>query len=69
MPENESEIEFLLRMVRTVRNNLFHGGKYNIEVHEEVERTELLLQNSLTILMACLRLSQEVERQFIQAVI
>jgi hypothetical protein len=34
---HESEIEFLLRMVRCVRNNLFHGGKHIIEVHEDTE--------------------------------
>ena len=33
-PDEETDIQFLLRMVRCVRNNLFHGGKYNIEVHE-----------------------------------
>jgi hypothetical protein len=49
MPEHESEVEFLLRMVRSVRNNLFHGGKHNIK---KTERTELLLRHSLTILRA-----------------
>jgi hypothetical protein len=56
-PHNETDIEFLLRMVRCVRNNLFHGGKYNIGVHEDVQRTERLLRSSLTILAACLDLA------------
>jgi hypothetical protein len=56
-PRSETDIEFLLRMVRCVRNNLFHGGKYNIEVHEDTQRTELLLRSSMTILAACLELA------------
>lgn len=47
IPENEHRIQFLLRMVRSVRNNLFHGGKFNNEVHESAERTTLLLENSM----------------------
>lgn len=56
-PVQEREIEFLLRMVRCVRNNLFHGGKYNIAIHEDRQRTEILLRSSLVILDACLNLS------------
>jgi hypothetical protein len=67
--EGEPEIDFLLRMIRTVRNNLFHGGKYNIEVHEDTHRTELLLTHSLTILKECLGLVPQVKRAFEEAVI
>lgn len=67
--EHESDLEFLLRMVRCVRNNLFHGGKYNIEVHEETERTERLLKNSLIILNECLTLAPIVKQVFDQATI
>jgi hypothetical protein len=56
-PVRDTEIEFLLRMVRCVRNNLFHGGKYNIAMHEDTQRTEMLLRSSLVILDACLNLS------------
>ena len=61
-PAQESEIEFLLRMVRCIRNNLFHGGKHNIGVHEDTERTEMLLRSSLTILEECLTLEPRVKR-------
>lgn len=56
-PKGESEIAFLLRMVRSVRNNLFHGGKYNIDFHEDTDRTTMLLRSSLHILNACLNIS------------
>jgi hypothetical protein len=55
--EGETDIEFLLRMVRVVRNNLFHGGKYNADPHESIERTELLLRSSLAVLEACLHIA------------
>lgn len=68
-PKHESDIEFLLRMVRCVRNNLFHGGKYNLEVHEDTERTEQLLRSALIILKECLALAPRVNRAFHQAAI
>jgi len=56
-----------LRMVRSIRNNLFHGGKYNIEVHEDTDRTEHLLRSSLVVLEECLELSPEVRLHFEEA--
>jgi hypothetical protein len=70
MPNNGlSEIEKVLLLVRRVRNNLFHGGKFNIEVHEKKERTERLLKSSLIILKACLELDEGVQNNFQQATI
>jgi len=68
-PQSQSDVEFLLRMVRSVRNNLFHGAKHNIELHEDIQRTELLLDNGLIILRECLRLSPQVKNEFDKAVI
>ncbi len=49
----------ILLMVRTVRNNLFHGGKY----HENIEdRDELLIKHSLKVLSECIKLDQDVYR-------
>jgi hypothetical protein len=63
------EIDFLLRMARTVRNNLFHGGKHNNDVHELPERTEALLMNSMIILRECLRLSPRQQLAYDEALI
>jgi len=68
-PDSESEVAFLLRMVRCIRNNLFHGGKYNIDVHVDTERTEMLLRSSLVILEECLSLATQVRQAFDKAVI
>jgi hypothetical protein len=66
-PPNETEVEFLLRMVRGIRNNLFHGGKYSIGVHEDLQRTEHLLRCALIILQSCLHLSPEQSRAYREA--
>ena len=66
---SETEIEFLLRMIRCVRNNLFHGAKFNAGVHEDAERTRLLLQHSLTVLQACLDLAPAVNAIYQDAIL
>ena len=54
----------LLLMVRTVRNNLFHGGKYLPEGEHEPGRNKLLVKHALTILLACSKLNDEVRSSF-----
>ena len=51
-PETNSQADKLLIYVRRVRNNLFHGGKFN-EHWFAPERDEPLLRHSLTILTEC----------------
>jgi hypothetical protein len=60
----------LLVLVRRVRNNLFHGGKFtDLALASERERNELLLRHSLAILHRCLELSPAVETSFDQAML
>lgn len=65
-PENTPLIHELLLSIRTVRNNLFHGAKFQEILHENHsnDRNQLLLQSSLIILEECLRLSTPVRRTF-----
>lgn len=53
-----SDLEQILVYVRRVRNNLFHGGKYPDPVGpiEEVARNKQLIQESLAVLVAVLKL-------------
>lgn len=55
---------WLLRMVRSVRNNLFHGGKFPLISIMEPSRDREVLLNSLVILQSSLTLDAEVQRQF-----
>lgn len=58
----ESEERYLLRLVSTIRNNLFHGGKYPYPFGpiEEPSRDRRLLQAGVVVLQACLSLSPQV---------
>lgn len=57
---NEPLIVWLLRLIRTVRNNLFHGGKFAHEEIKDPSRNEELLISSLVILQECIELSEKL---------
>lgn len=64
-----TEIEQVLLLIRTARNNLFHGGKFNFENLKNTERTINLLSYSIVILKACLELSPDVKYNYDNAAI
>ena len=51
-----SNEERVLLMVKTIRNNLFHGGKYQEGQILEVERSSELINAALEILLGCVSL-------------
>ena len=61
--QNPTYLLNLLRMVRRVRNNLFHGGKFSSLITEPA-RDRNLIKNSLTILKDCLPLNPLVNSFF-----
>ena len=52
LPSSRHRAELILLLVCRVRNNLFHGGKFNGNWFEP-ERSEQLIRHALTILRAC----------------
>jgi hypothetical protein len=62
--QNEAEAQYLLRLVRDVRNNLFHGGKYPSGSESEVGRNAKLLRACLTVLDHCRSLNPAVGNAF-----
>lgn len=54
----------LLVLVRRVRNNLFHGGKFQTGIAAEVSRDTKLLDSSLAVLEACLRSEHDITYHF-----
>ena len=62
-PSSNSRADKLLIYVRRVRNNLFHGGKFNGHWFEP-ERSEPLLRHSLVILSACVESVLEVREAY-----
>ena len=59
--DGESYARFALRLVCTVRNNLFHGGKYQDGLALEVARNKALLEAALAVLTECYELDTELQ--------
>ncbi len=57
---NQKSTQQLLLMVRTVRNNLFHGGKFLPNGEHETGRNQRLVESSLAILCTCISLNERV---------
>lgn len=62
--DGESLEKYVLRLVRTVRNNLFHGGKYPSGPMYDMARDGKLLKESIVVLRQCLELSDSVRKAF-----
>jgi hypothetical protein len=62
--------QFTIACVRTVRNNLFHGGKFPMPVGpvDDVAHNTELVSSSLRVLRACLRFDSDVRASFEAAV-
>ena len=57
VPDHKSKTELILRLVCPVRNNPFHGGKFNGHWFEP-QRSEDLLKHALVILNACVSMNR-----------
>lgn len=62
-PTTDSQADKLLIYVRRVRNNLFHGGKFNGHWFAP-ERSEPLLKHSLVILSSCVESIPDVKSAY-----
>lgn len=62
-PNTDLHADRVLIYVRRVRNNLFHGGKFNGRWFEP-QRSELLLRHCLTILRACIAGSDDLNQAY-----
>jgi hypothetical protein len=66
--ENEPLLIWLLRAIRVVRNNLFHGGKFPHFVFNDPSRNGALLSHAIVILAAALPLDARVCSMFFEAI-
>lgn len=62
-PGSKNQTDLLLHYVRRVRNNLFHGGKFNGRWFEP-ERSGPLIHAGIVVLNACLQVSEEVNAAY-----
>lgn len=58
-PDHQNTADLLLKYISRIRNNLFHGGKFNGHWFDP-ERSRELLAAGLVVLNCCLELSPEV---------
>lgn len=65
---NEPLVNKLSLSIRDIRNNLFHGGKFNGNYQEDVSRNFILLNHSIEILNHWLKLSQPVKQKFLEPI-
>lgn len=65
---NEPEINRVGLSIRDVRNNLFHGGKFQGNFQQDVSRNYILLKNSIIVLNDWLRLSDIVRNNYLQPI-
>jgi hypothetical protein len=63
--QDDFDEKYLLRLVRAVRHNLFHGGKYPREgLVPDVARNRELLEAGISVLQWCLALSPNVKEAY-----
>lgn len=62
---NEPEINKLSLHIRDIRNNLFHGGKFNGIYERDISRNYKLINAALIVLNEFIVLNQEVQIAFV----
>jgi hypothetical protein len=60
--DGESDEAYVLRLLKTARNNLFHGGKYPDGPIEEVAHDREILRTALVVLDGCYEIHAGVQR-------
>lgn len=65
---NNQEINKLSLSIRDIRNNLFHGGKFNGNYQADISRNYILLKNAIIILNDWLNLSNQVRDNFLEPI-
>ena len=61
-PNGNAAVELLL-CVRRVRNNMFHGGKFN-DHWLDPQRSQTLIEHAIKVLDACLSASEPLSRAY-----
>lgn len=60
----QTKAQQTLLMIRTIRNNLFHGGKHYPEGEQEPGRNQQLVAHGLYVLKRCLPMHQTVQERY-----
>lgn len=63
---NDPDSYRLALSIRDIRNNLFHGGKFNGQYEVDIGRNYVLISSAILILQEWLELNEEVKTAFFQ---
>jgi hypothetical protein len=66
LPGDASQPEKVVRLIRQVRNNLFHGGRFAHDSQAAPDRDSCLLEYSLVLLRELRTLRPDVEAPYVQ---
>lgn len=61
----DADIKKICLHIRDIRNNLFHGGKFNGNYEPDVSRNYKLIKSAIVILNDWLTLSEPVKKDFL----
>ena len=61
---NSPELKKATDVIKVIRNNLFHGGKYGDKTWSDLERTSLLVTHSVTMLLSIVNLDEHLQVYF-----
>jgi len=64
--ENTPEINKLRQHISDIRNNLFHGGKFNGRYQPAISRNYKLIHSAMIVLNEWLSLSEQVRTKFLK---
>jgi hypothetical protein len=59
---DETDKDFALNLLRIIRNNLFHGGKYPDGPIEEIARNKKILQVAVGLIDECYALNADISK-------
>ena len=62
-PDSSNQTDLLLKYIRRIRNNLFHGGKFNGRWFKP-DRSGELINAAIIILKGCLEISEDVRKAY-----
>jgi len=65
--DSESDEEYVLRLLKATRNNLFHGGKYPDGPVEEIAHDRDILRAALIILNGCYEMHTGIKKHIDEA--
>lgn len=61
-------LPWLLDQIQTIRNNLFHGGKFPQFAVSDPSRDRELIESALLVLGRSLKLNRDIERRFTEGI-